>query len=748
MSDQSPCATLPESIGLPRITSIRLESTLNYYGPVDVSLPTEASKFLARNTDAVEQELESKIKAFLETTQNDCSGDIEEKKACWLTIRTTKPCNAFKIPRWHQDGPMFEYDKGREDVVRSKYAVTLLGPSTLMLQPDEHVFKTQHEAEARYYWWLNKTDGPEPSEDEMYEADDLLRESLGNAFKETPRVEVGHGQIVRFSWGRDDSPVHSEPDLVSDRIFMTVLYASDSELRTMNLSRLSRVHHAFHAIFNPVLYKRNAAATGLHSCYPWTDNHDPQCCGQCPVDKASRSCLHWAVDHDSLSTIKLAVAYGSDINKINDVADYIPYEEDPDCIPICGRIIRPQLATPLHLAIFQKRFEIVRWLLDNGADTDLWPDALCNCRKYTRVINSTHEIFQLLLNQDVTHSVILDEHHISGLLCAIAQGSLPAIDALIQHRSFSPTHRDATGQTPLHWVKHCKDQDIACAIVEKLFQWGVPLNAEAESQWGDWHGGIALNMLIGRRKFEPALKLLQLGADPTIQQDEDECLRLLDNCIKGRGRDDMSNCPPDRAERKREAGMELLSLLIQKGIDPGRPRKLDRPHYLENLDFDEPRPLLSALLMYDSRCIQVLLNAGAMAREAIYENSHDNLLRDFVELMADAIEEGLSLREMRDEVELRQESVCLLLKGGARIDSRDGQSSALSKACEIEQGFGIVSSLAENATSRNAEVEYVVALRDTYRRDEPVWEKLDRFYHKLMAEKNELEGIQDIKGNA
>ncbi|KAG5748414.1 hypothetical protein H9Q70_008915 [Fusarium xylarioides] len=464
-----------------------------------------------------------------------------------------------------------------------------------------------------------------------------------------------------------------------------------------DLSRLSRVNHAFHTIFNPVLYKRNAAATGLPPCYPWTKEHDPKYCWQCPVDKASRSCLHWAVDHDSLSTIKLAVAYGSDVNKINDVADYIPYEEDPDCIPICGPIIR-----------------------------------------------ATHEIFELLLERDVIYSVICDEDNISGLHCAIAEGSLPAIDAFIQHKNFSPTDRDATGQTPLHWVKHCKDQDLACTTVEKLARWGVPLDAEAESQWGDWHGGTALNMLIGRRKFEPALRLLQLGADPTVQHDEDGCLQLLSSCIEGRDREDMSNCPPERAERKREAGLELLSLLIQKGIDPGKPRKLDRPLDLDDPDLDEPRPLLSALLMSDARCIQVLLDAGAMAREAIYENNHDNLLRDFVEMMVDAVEEGISLREMRDEVESRKESVCLLLNGGARIDSRDGQYSALSKACEIEQGFGIVSFLAENATCRNVEVEYVVALRDTYKRDEIVWEKLDRFYHKLMAEKNDRERIQDI----
>ncbi|KAG9495734.1 hypothetical protein J7337_012292 [Fusarium musae] len=481
---------------------------------------------------------------------------------------------------------------------------------------------------------------------------------------------------------------HSMPVVLAEHL---TLYCQPQDL-----SRLSRVNHAFHAIFNPVLYKRNAAATGLPPCYPWTHEHDPKDCWTCPVDKAFRSCLHWAVYHDSLSTIKLGVAYGSDVNKINDVADFIPYEEDPESTPICGPIKR-----------------------------------------------ATHEILQLLLERDVIYSVICDEGNIPGLHCAVAEGSLPAIDAFIQHKCSRPTDRDAAGQTPLHWVEHCEDQDLVCAIIERLAQWGVPLDAEVESQWGDWHGGKALNMLIGRRKFEPALKLLQLGADPTVEQDEDWGLQLLSHCIDGRDKEYIPICSPELAERNREAGLELLSLLIQKGIDPGKPRKVDRPHDLDY--FEDSRPLLSALLTSDARCIQILFDAGGMARESIYKNNHDNILGDFVEMMVDAVEEGISLREMKDEVESRKESVCLLLNGGARIDSRDDESSALSKACEIEQGFGILDFLAENATCRNAEVEYVVGLRDMYKRDEIVWEKLDRFYQKLLAEKNEREGIQDVE---
>ncbi|KAH7240162.1 ankyrin repeat-containing domain protein [Fusarium redolens] len=520
------------------------------------------------------------------------------------------------------------------------------------------------------------------------------------------------------------------------------------------LSRLSRVNHAFHAIFNPILYKRNGAVTGLPSCYPWTLEHDPKYCGQCPVDKASRSCLHWAVDHDSLSTIELAVAYGSDINKINDVADYVPYEADSASIAICGPIIRVQLATPLHLAIFQKRFEIVRWLLDNGAHTDEGPDKLCNCGSYGRVGNthrwlplhyairhSTHEIFQLLLERDVIYSAISDDGKIPGLHCAIAKGSLSAIDAFIQHKSLSPNYRDAKGQTPLHWVKRCNNQDVACAMVGKLVQWGVPLDAEAKGQWRDWYGGTALTVLIRRRKFEPAVTLLQLGADPMIQQGEDGCLRLLEHCIIGRYRENIDKCSPDRAERRRETGLRLLNLLIQKGVDPGRPRNPDSQ--------DVPRPLYSALVATrDARYMQVLLDAGGMAREAIDENHHDTLLRDFFDMVANDMAMDSSLPEMREEVESRKESVRLLLDRGARIDSRDGQYSALSKACEIEQGFGILSFLIENATCRNTEVEYVVTLRDTYMRDEPLWKKLDRFYHKLVAENGDREQTHSTNESA
>lgn len=233
MSQQPPCSILPAPIDLPRIESVKQQLSLNYYGSFQSSIVAEASKFLASVTDAVEAETVSAIESFVLATKNDCIGGPDQKNACWLTIRATKPSDAFEVPRWHQDGLMFPCDEGLEDIVRSKYALTMLGPTTLMLQPEAHIFKTFHEGEFKHFWWFQTSNNHQPTEEEEDEANDALRYWLAEELEEEPQLPVKDGEIVRFSWGRKDSPVHSEPDLISDRVFMTVLYGSEAEIRRM-----------------------------------------------------------------------------------------------------------------------------------------------------------------------------------------------------------------------------------------------------------------------------------------------------------------------------------------------------------------------------------------------------------------------------------------------------------------------------------------------------------------------------------
>ncbi|ORY17906.1 hypothetical protein BCR34DRAFT_376593 [Clohesyomyces aquaticus] len=240
MPPQPPHAILPDPLPLPPISAVTKTTTYNYYGPISPSLSTSSSTFLSTCTNTNPQDAARTITAFLLASQKDCLGTAEQKAACWLTVRVSKPSDAFQVPRWHQDGVMFPYDEGREGVVRSKYALTLAGPRTLILEGEQggDVLRTLKEGEERYYWWRGKGNGDgkreqKPSDEDLYEAEDLLRNWLAEEFKDKKRVSLEEGQVVRFSWGREDSPVHSEPDLVGDRVFVTVLFGSEREVRSM-----------------------------------------------------------------------------------------------------------------------------------------------------------------------------------------------------------------------------------------------------------------------------------------------------------------------------------------------------------------------------------------------------------------------------------------------------------------------------------------------------------------------------------
>lgn len=153
------------------------------------------------------------------------------------------------VPRWHHDGRMFTCTctcaagpaAAAAAVPHAKYAVSLLGPGTRVMAPGPQVDKAitasdvavrlaaevamqKEEAAGRPRAWLL----PEDDEDRIRA--DLARQLAGCG----EQVGVEPGQVIRFTWGQDDSPVHSEPDLSGgDRIFMSVLFGTEDELRDM-----------------------------------------------------------------------------------------------------------------------------------------------------------------------------------------------------------------------------------------------------------------------------------------------------------------------------------------------------------------------------------------------------------------------------------------------------------------------------------------------------------------------------------
>ncbi|KAF2872731.1 hypothetical protein BDV95DRAFT_618378 [Massariosphaeria phaeospora] len=189
------------------IPEFRQKDCLNYFGPVEPSFVTVAAKFLASCTDGAEEQLAQSLDTFIKATQADCVGTAREKEHCWFEIRVDRPKEDFKTPRWHQDGPMRTYQEAAEGEPRSKYATTLLGPCTLLLPSNPKILETQ-----------------------AYVA---LREWLADQFEDKEPINLTNRNIARFTWGRDDSPVHSEPNIVSDRVFITVIYGSQDEIQTL-----------------------------------------------------------------------------------------------------------------------------------------------------------------------------------------------------------------------------------------------------------------------------------------------------------------------------------------------------------------------------------------------------------------------------------------------------------------------------------------------------------------------------------
>ncbi|KAK7178530.1 hypothetical protein DPSP01_003522 [Paraphaeosphaeria sporulosa] len=229
----APLSILPQNIEIPSLSSVARNTTFNYFGLVSSPLISRAAHFVFAETDATDEaSLATALQAFLDASHADCPGTADEKSCCWFTIRLSKPHSGFDIPRWHQDGRMYAYDEGREAVARSKYALTLLGPPTLMLPVEDEVFAIMAQGEKECLWWQGKEE-VESTEEEQDRAYEALRVWLAERLKDVKSVVVGKGQVVRFSWGREDSPVHSEPRMGTDRVFMTVMFGSERELRSM-----------------------------------------------------------------------------------------------------------------------------------------------------------------------------------------------------------------------------------------------------------------------------------------------------------------------------------------------------------------------------------------------------------------------------------------------------------------------------------------------------------------------------------
>lgn len=221
----APFLLFPQQLAVPGlIRKIHETKSWSFYGAADHidTLAHEASAFVASNSDGEADNVVGPLQEFLKLARHDCLLSLNNIGALWLDVRMSPPSEEYVIPRWHQDGRMFTCScldvlGGKVAQVHSKYAVTLLGPATRVLKPDERVDRALAAASV--------------DKNVMHRVD---RKKLADVFSAWGEVEINMGQAIRFSWGRDDSPIHSEPDWSGgDRVFVSVLFGSEDEIREM-----------------------------------------------------------------------------------------------------------------------------------------------------------------------------------------------------------------------------------------------------------------------------------------------------------------------------------------------------------------------------------------------------------------------------------------------------------------------------------------------------------------------------------
>ncbi|TGO37159.1 hypothetical protein BHYA_0104g00160 [Botrytis hyacinthi] len=202
----------------PRIKNIRCEGEhYHYYGITSPEvIVAEATKFISDNSSVFQWSVKKIIAKFLALTIQDSKDDCQvNPEAVWFVVSMTQKSDEFVIPRWHRDGRMIECTNANH-ALHCRYATTLLGPTTLVLQETEVVTQGMKQ-------YVGK------------------RKETANALAGEIPLEITRGQIIRFSWGQEDSPVHSEPDLVAERVFISCIYGSISEIKDITATRRQKI---------------------------------------------------------------------------------------------------------------------------------------------------------------------------------------------------------------------------------------------------------------------------------------------------------------------------------------------------------------------------------------------------------------------------------------------------------------------------------------------------------------------------
>jgi len=134
------------------------------------------------------------------------------QETAWVAVRAFTPTSEYDVPRWHTDGYYFEPYSGN----LYKFALTLKGPPTLFYRlPD-------NKREEFYALWRK---GTEQNDYNRQAFADMLGQS-----KEAISIAQAYQGAV-FIVGSNNAAVHSEPPIKEERLFISILPGSKTQIK-------------------------------------------------------------------------------------------------------------------------------------------------------------------------------------------------------------------------------------------------------------------------------------------------------------------------------------------------------------------------------------------------------------------------------------------------------------------------------------------------------------------------------------
>lgn len=143
-----------------------------------------------------------------------------------VEMRASTPNPLFQIPRWHQDGLYFSLGE-KENY---KAVVTLKGPSTLFYRPSQE--------QKEFMEQLKRETPPPPVDSEgkldlvaAFHQQQKNRVKLADAFDKSKATSPTFGRGSIFIAGTNYAAVHSEPDITSQRFFLSITPGSKEQIK-------------------------------------------------------------------------------------------------------------------------------------------------------------------------------------------------------------------------------------------------------------------------------------------------------------------------------------------------------------------------------------------------------------------------------------------------------------------------------------------------------------------------------------